>query len=205
MKISFPSLDSCWCVQVIGPVAFFLTAFPAVTVLSTWPYLVFSFPLLFFNELKTSVSSRVACPDYHCLLAQWMEVSICVTTAGFTEQTHKPLKQAASWLSLHQRSFQLLDTHCLVGVLTQRHCTGFVISNCMVHQMTVNPARWVLTKTKSKLWRHLCVFHTCVIRRNHVVFELFWNDCAICSDAVKTGFFYYDMKTFKHTSFFKYI
>lgn len=162
MKISFPSLDGCWCVQVIGPVAFFLTAFPAVAVLSTWPYLVFSFPLLFFNELKTSVSSRVACPDYHCLLAQWMEVSICVTTAGFTEQTHKPLKQAASWLSLHQRSFQLLDTHCLVGFLTQRHRTGFVISNCMGAPNDCKPSPLGSDQNKKQtLKTSLCFSHSC--------------------------------------------
>lgn len=50
--------------------------------------------------------------DYHFLLAQWMEVSISVTTAGFTEtQTLK----ADLWLLLHQRSSQLLVMHCLVG------------------------------------------------------------------------------------------
>lgn len=52
--------------------------------------------------------------DYHCLLAQWMEVSISVTTAGFTETQTRNLK-ANLWLSLHQRSSQLLVMHCLVG------------------------------------------------------------------------------------------
>lgn len=48
-----------------------------------WQLFIFSLMLPLLNELKTSVSSRVAYLDYHCLLAQWMEVSISVTTAGF--------------------------------------------------------------------------------------------------------------------------
>lgn len=81
----------------------------------------------------TSVSSRVAYLDYHCLLARWMEVSISVTTAGFTEQTRN--FKADLWLSLHQRSSQLLVMHCWVG-FWKRHCSGFLITNSAVHQNT---------------------------------------------------------------------
>lgn len=50
--------------------------------------LIFSLMLPLLNlRLNTSVSSRVAYLDYRCLLAQWLEVSLSVTTAGFTELT----------------------------------------------------------------------------------------------------------------------
>lgn len=49
---------------------------------------------------------RVACLDYHCLLAQWMEVSTYVTTSGLAEQTRNSKTKVyqsvlqASWQSL---------------------------------------------------------------------------------------------------------
>lgn len=102
-----------------------------------WQLLILSLMLPLLNGLKTSVSSRVAYLDYHCLLAQWMEVSISVTTAGLTGQTRN--SEAALRLSLHQRSIQLLDMHCLVG-FWKRHCSGLFISNSTVHQiMPENP------------------------------------------------------------------
>lgn len=51
-----------------------------------WQLLIFS-----LNELKTSVSSRVAYLDYHCLLAQWMEVSSLWRQPG-SQSRHVTLK-----------------------------------------------------------------------------------------------------------------
>lgn len=116
----------------------FLLFLPSLFFQLAYIWLIFSLMLPLLNELKTSVSSRGAHLDYHCLLAQWMEVSISVTTAGLTEQTRN--SKAALWLSLHQRSIQLLDMHCLVG-FWERHFSGFFISNSTVHKtMSENPS-----------------------------------------------------------------
>lgn len=152
-----------------------------------------SFPWMNF---KTSVSSRGAYLDYHCLLAQWMEVSISVTTARFTEQTRN--SKAALWLSLHQRSSPLLDIHYLVGFWKRRY-SGSLIWNSMVYQIMTqvveNPTSWVWTETVDKpscrvftLW--------CMTWSNHFlcwkIQKSMWNlfgCCKLCSFSNEMGLF----------------
>lgn len=153
-----------------------------------WQLLIFS-----LNELKTSVSSRVAYLDYHCLLAQWMEVSISVTTAGFTEQTRN--SKAALWLSLHQRSSPLLDIHYLVG-FWKRHYSGSLIWNSMVCQILTqtveNPTSWVDFEFDSNCWQTIlsCVF-TLYVWHEVIIFCVgkFRNQCAICWHVVNCAIF----------------
>lgn len=158
-----------------------------------WQLLICSLTLTLLNEPKTSVSSRVAYLDYHCLLAQWMEVSISVTTAGFSEQTRN--SKAALWLSLHQRSSQPLDMHCLVGSW-KRHGSGYLISNSTVHQiMPENPT----SSFDWNCWRSIlsCVFTLwCVTWSNRVLclnilrslWNLFWY-CKLCDFSKEIGCF----------------
>lgn len=142
-----------------------------------WQLLIFSLMLLLLNELKTSVSSRVAYLDYHCLLAQWMEVSISVTTAGFTEQTRN--SKAALWLSLHQRSSQPLDIHCLVG-FWKRHYSGFLIQSSMVHQiMTENP-------TLSFDWNGWQSILSCMF----TIWCITWSNHVLCWTILKSSVWY---------------
>lgn len=61
--------------------------FPSIAAFSTICCRCITWCSLWCCTFKTFVSSRVAHLDYHCLLTQWMEVSISVTTVGFTEQT----------------------------------------------------------------------------------------------------------------------
>lgn len=100
--------------------------------------LIFSLMLPLLSELKTSVSSRVAYLDYHCLLAQWMEVSISVTTAGFTEQTRN---SKSRFMAFTAPKVVPASWHELFGWILKKDTTvGFLISNCTVHQiMTENP------------------------------------------------------------------
>lgn len=137
-----------------------------------WQLLIFSLMLPLLNELKTSVSSRVAYLDYHCLLAQWMEVSISVTTAGFTEQTRN--SKAALRLSLHQRSSQLLDIHYLVGFL-KKTLQWFP----HLEQYGTPNNDW---KSNLDFWLKLLTIH-------HVVFSLWcitWSNHILCWKTLKS-------------------
>lgn len=183
----------------------FITAFP---LLSLFFQLAYIWQLLIFslNELKTSVSSRVAYLDYHCLLAQWMEVSISVTTAGFIEQTRN--SKAALWLSLHQRSSPLLDIHYLVGFWKRHYNCSLIWSSmvCQIMTQTVeNPTSWVLTETVDKPFCHVCshfdVWQEVILCLLRYVGKL-TNQCAICSDVVNDVIFLIRWNHFKEIQYF---
>lgn len=137
-----PSLNRC-CVQSIGPYLLLL---------------IFAFTHFYLDAAITEWTwgfciKQGGLPGLSLFLTVWMEVSISVTTAGFTEQTCN--SKATLWLSLHQRSSQLLGFHCLVG-FWKRHYSGFFISNNMVHQiMTENPTCWVLSEIVDRASCHV--------------------------------------------------
>lgn len=118
-----------------------ITAFPAITVHPT--LILLKVAHLKLNAaavqwaIKSSVSSRGAYLDYHCLLAQWMEVSISVTAAGFTEQTRNSLKALCGF---HCTKGHPIFLTCTVWLdFEKRHFRGFLISSSVVQWLKTRP------------------------------------------------------------------
>lgn len=97
---------------------FSISAFPPISVLHTR---INSIWLIFFPRccrcwMNLCIKQGLAYLDYQCLLDQWMEVSIFVTTAGFTEQTQITLKPICGhpntvvWVK--KKTLQLGSTSC---------------------------------------------------------------------------------------------
>lgn len=141
--------------------------------------LIFSLMLPLLSELKTSVSSRVAYLDYHCLLAQWMEVSISVTTAGFTEQTRN---SKSRFMAFTAPKVIPASWHELFGWILKKRLQLVSSSRtvrCTKWWLKIQP--WVLTETVDNpschVFSHFDVSHEV----NHV---LCWENSKITVKSV---------------------
>ena len=143
-RFLLPPLNRCCCIHLARHISFH----------NCFSCSSFPFCCRCWMNLKTSVSSRVAYLD--CLLAQWMEVSISVRRAGFTEQTRN---SKSRFMAFHctKRSSQLLDMHCLGWILKTKDTT--VVSSsptvwCTKYWLNIQP--WVLIETVDNPSCHVC-------------------------------------------------